>query len=237
MYIWFLFRGRRKWRSRHSFFLHEQVVLLVVVVVVVVVFIPAFLPVFVSPSLSLSLSLSLSFSLFLSLFLSLCVRIERCACTTYNLSLLAKRSIFMERIFFLSEEQTTPSTLIFSRSSHRSFFGEWRGLEGIFLFRTKAKSGDDFSLFYLLEASVYLYETNERTHEFSRPKICSPISLERFQSILIRRFCELRVHLEHWLKDAFFQSPIEWYCLSASAKSSGVCFRALVSNHHYVCDV
>ena len=187
--------------------------------------------------LSLSLSLSLSFSLFLSLFLSLCVRIERCACTTYNLSLLAKRSIFMERIFFLSEEQTTPSTLIFSRSSHRSFFGEWRGLEGIFLFRTKAKSGDDFSLFYLLEASVYLYETNERTHEFSRPKICSPISLERFQSILIRRFCELRVHLEHWLKDAFFQSPIEWYCLSASAKSSGVCFRALVSNHRYVCDV
>ena len=131
------------------FFLHEQVVLLVVVVVVV--FIPAFLPVFVSPSLSLSLSLSLSFSLFLSLFLSLCVRIERCACTTYNLSLLAKRSIFMERIFFLSEEQTTPSTLIFSRSSHRSFFGEWRGLEGIFLFRTKAKSSDDFSLFYLLD--------------------------------------------------------------------------------------
>ena len=92
--------------------------------------------------LSLSLSFSLSFSLFLSLFLSLCIRIERCACTTYNLSLLAKRSIFMERIFFLSEEQTTPSTLIFSRSSHRSFFGEWRGLEGIFLFRTKAKSGD-----------------------------------------------------------------------------------------------
>ena len=142
----------------------------------------------------------------------------------------------MERIFFLSEEQTTPSTLIFSRSSHRSFFvGEDVG--GNFSFCTKAKSGDDFSLFYLLEASVYLYETNERTHEFSRPKICSPISLERFQSILIRRFCELRVHLEHWLKDAFFQSPIEWYCLSASAKSSGVCFRALVSNHRYVCDV
>ena len=147
MYIWFLFRGRRKWRSsRHSFFLHEQVVLLVVVVVVVVVFIPAFLPVFVSPSLSLSLSLSLSFSLFLSLFLSLslsfflslCVRIERCACTTYNLSLLAKRSIFMERIFFLSEEQTTPSTLIFSRSSHRSFFGEWR-IGGNFSFSYEGK--------------------------------------------------------------------------------------------------
>ena len=35
------------------------------------------------------------------------------------------------------------------------------------------------------KTAYYFYETSERTHEFSRPKICSPISLERFQSNIV----------------------------------------------------
>ena len=67
------------------------------------------------------------------------------------------------------------------------------------------------------KTAYYFYETSERTHEFSRPKICSPISLERFQSNIIRRRSrQRRVYLELWLKEvAFFQSPFEWNCLSA----------------------
>ena len=62
------------------------------------------------------------------------------------------------------------------------------------------------------KTAYYFYETSERTHEFSRPKICSPISLERFQSNIIRRRSrQRRVYLELWLKEvAFFQSPFEW---------------------------
>ena len=202
LYLWFLFRrGRRRKRritcSGHNYFYSNLFSLSSSLSVS--------LSLSVSSYLILSLSLFLSLTLSLSLFLFICERSR----AKYIYTFLWRK---VKRIF-------SPQASSYVRIFKRRLLINPESLSGKFS-RKQVPDHHENILPPSLSANktaYYFYETSERTHEFSRPKICSPISLERFQSNIIRRRSrQRRVYLELWLKEvAFFQSPFEWNCLSA----------------------
>ena len=207
LYLWFLFRrGRRRKRritcSGHNYFYSSSVL-------------------FVVFSFCLSFSLSVS-SLYLILSLSLFLSLSPLSLSFVYMRTLARKVYIyfsVEKGQFLWREFFSPQASSYVRIFKRRLLINPENLSGKFS-RKQVPDHHENILPPSLSANktaYYFYETSERTHEFSRPKICSPISLERFQSNIIRRRSrQRRVYLELWLKEvAFFQSPFEWNCLSA----------------------
>ena len=203
LYLWFLFRRGRRRKRRitrgHNYFYSNLFSL------------SSSLSVSLSLSVSsyLILSLSLSFSLSPSLSLSFCLYANARAQSILYTFLWRK----VKRIF-------SPQASSYVRIFKRRLLINPESLSGKFSRKQVPDHHENIlppSSLSANKTAYYFYETSERTHEFSRPKICSPISLERFQSNIIRRRSrQRRVYLELWLKEvAFFQSPFEWNCLSA----------------------